>query len=63
MNKKSWRKSSYTGAENNCVMVAFTTGMGHVADSKDPNGGELTLPFEAFGAWVARVKAGEFDPA
>lgn len=36
-----WRKSSFSGTETNCVEVAWAVG---VRDSKNPDGGHLTIP-------------------
>jgi hypothetical protein len=47
---RSWRKSSYSGGDNNCVEVG-TAGAGiAVRDTKSPRGG--TLDFSAI-AWQA----------
>ncbi|HWE89277.1 MAG TPA: DUF397 domain-containing protein [Pseudonocardiaceae bacterium] len=36
-----WRKSSYTGAQSNCVELAHTRDQ--IRDSKDPNGPALAI--------------------
>ncbi|MGH3782424.1 MAG: DUF397 domain-containing protein [Pseudonocardiaceae bacterium] len=58
-----WRKSSYSnGNGGDCIEVADLTG-GHrgVRDSKDPTGPALTLTSNAWAAFTAGVRAGEFD--
>jgi hypothetical protein len=48
----TWRKSSRSGSETNCVELANT---GAVRDSKNPTGPTLTADVEAL---VAAVKRG-----
>ena len=57
----TWRKSSYSGSTNNCIEVAdgFPDTM-PIRDSKDPQGPALVFAADAFAAFVAGVKAGEF---
>lgn len=44
MDPMVWRKSSFSGDENQaCVEVAFTTPTIAVRDSKDPSGPHLTV--------------------
>jgi hypothetical protein len=53
-----WFKSSHSGGENNeCVEVAFRSGSGgaHVRDSKDPDGGRITLPRAGWSGLLAAV--------
>ncbi|WP_329562880.1 DUF397 domain-containing protein [Kitasatospora sp. NBC_01266] len=57
-----WRKSSYSGSTNNCVEVADGfRGLMPVRDSKDKGGLALTFPADAWRAFVAGVRAGEFE--
>jgi hypothetical protein len=58
MNNQTWRKSSYSGAENNCVEVAPTVARWKIRDSKNPLGGTLLVHPEAL---IAAAKAGRFD--
>lgn len=60
-----WFKSSYSDNGGACIEAApgFIPGVVPVRDSKDPRGGALLFPEEAFGAFVAAVKAGEFPDA
>jgi hypothetical protein len=39
----TWRKSSYSSDQANCVEVAVTEELVGVRDSKDPEGGALEL--------------------
>ncbi|MFA1551636.1 DUF397 domain-containing protein [Actinomadura chokoriensis] len=55
-----WRKSSYSGGVNDeqCVelgRLASEAGIG-ARDSKDPDGGHLTLSFAQFAGLVEQVK-------
>jgi Domain of unknown function (DUF397) len=58
----AWRKASYsTGNGGACVEVAGNLpGAVAVRDSKDPAGPALVFPREAFDAFCAGVKRGEF---
>jgi Domain of unknown function (DUF397) len=58
---KTWRKSSYSGGQGNCVEVcARQAGTVSVRDSKQP-GPELTVSDQAWSRFVQAVKLGEFD--
>jgi hypothetical protein len=61
LSRTRWRKSSYSSANGQCVEVAHLDQEIAVRDSKNP--GEATLVFSAgeWDAFVAGVKAGEFD--
>lgn len=56
-----YRKSSYSGQGDNCVEVAAVRRGVSVRDSKDPEGASLTFSASEWAAFVAGVKAGEFD--
>lgn len=54
----TWRKSSYSDVEGNCVEVAHADGGVAVRDSKNPGGGHHVLTREAFAALIADLKGG-----
>ncbi|MFF4651128.1 DUF397 domain-containing protein [Streptomyces sp. NPDC001380] len=59
-----WRKSSYSGANGQCVEVAVPqVSTVAVRDSKDPGGPSLAFSPEAWSAFVAAVGRGSFDAA
>ncbi|MGP3982894.1 DUF397 domain-containing protein [Streptomyces sp. KR80] len=62
-----WEKSSYSdGGGGTCVEFTRTfavSGVVPVRDSKDPHGTALTFSADAWTAFVAAVRAGEFPAA
>ncbi|MFF2186470.1 DUF397 domain-containing protein [Streptomyces sp. NPDC058155] len=61
MNEKiNWQKSSFSGEGPQCVEVAEHNGDILVRESDDPNV-VTTTSREKFAAFIAGVKAGEFD--
>jgi hypothetical protein len=55
-------KSTYTGAQGNCVEVApLFDGGRAVRDSKDQSGPVLYFPRTAWAAFVSDVRGGTFD--
>ncbi|WP_162472754.1 DUF397 domain-containing protein [Amycolatopsis orientalis] len=57
--KAEWRKSSYSsGGEANCVEIAFHDDVVSVRDSKDPQGGYLTLPREGWQCLLDGIRSG-----
>ena len=57
-----WIASSVSTGGHNCVQIAaLATGDIGVRDSKDPSGPALLLRPEAWSAFIADVRAGEFD--
>ncbi|MFG2528426.1 DUF397 domain-containing protein [Streptomyces sp. NPDC048516] len=59
----AWRKSSYSdGGEDNCVEVSDGfPGAVPVRDSKNPSGGVLLFPAEAWTSFIATVKADQLS--
>jgi hypothetical protein len=57
-----WRKSSYSGAQGNCVELApFGEELVAVRNSRDPEGAVLFVDRAELGAFLTAVKAGELD--
>ncbi|MFD9890580.1 DUF397 domain-containing protein [Amycolatopsis sp. NPDC059027] len=50
----AWFKSSHSGSQGGCVEVAVAPGIVGVRDTKDRQGGTLTVPAAA---WSAFLKA------
>ena len=45
---RNWRKSSFSGTQENCVEIALTEGTASVRGSKNPGDGMLTRSPVAF---------------
>ncbi|MCC3655131.1 MULTISPECIES: DUF397 domain-containing protein [Streptomyces] len=57
-----WTVSSYSGGRDNCVEVArFERETVAVRDSEDPSGPALLLRADEWTAFIADIRAGEFD--
>jgi hypothetical protein len=56
----SYRKSTYSGANNECVEIAEVGDWVGVRDSKDPAGPVLSFPIDSFAAFIADVSGGRF---
>jgi hypothetical protein len=57
----TWRTSSFSGANGNCVAVASLADGGlAVRDSKAPDGPVLIFTASEWAAFTAGVRAGEF---
>jgi Domain of unknown function (DUF397) len=57
-----WRKSSFSGGNSdNCVEVKDLGGAKALRDTEDPDGAILTIQTGSWDAFIAGVKAGEFD--
>ncbi|HEX3752960.1 MAG TPA: DUF397 domain-containing protein [Streptosporangiaceae bacterium] len=50
-----WRKSSYSGGDNNCVEVGTTGAEVAVRDSKHPGGDALSFSAEAWKSLTERL--------
>ncbi|HEY3867219.1 MAG TPA: DUF397 domain-containing protein [Actinocrinis sp.] len=62
-NAGGWFKSSFCKpGPNECVEVAIGPDEIGVRDSKDRSGGRLTFTRAEWTAFLAGVRAGEFDP-
>ncbi|KWW99000.1 hypothetical protein LI90_631 [Carbonactinospora thermoautotrophica] len=59
--RAAWRKSSFSGAQSDCVEVAPVAGVIAVRDSKNPHGPKLVFTHDEWTAFTSGVKAGEFD--
>ncbi|MCZ1008874.1 DUF397 domain-containing protein [Streptomyces lydicus] len=59
----AWRKSSYSdGGDGNCVEVSDgVPGAVPVRDSKNPTGGVLLFPAEAWSSFIATVKVNQLS--
>ncbi|RCV52543.1 DUF397 domain-containing protein [Marinitenerispora sediminis] len=51
-----FRRSSYSGARNDCVEVAETANLFLMRDSKNAEQGHLTFPQAEWAAWLRAVK-------
>ncbi|MEE1785209.1 DUF397 domain-containing protein [Streptomyces sp. SP17BM10] len=60
LRKVTWCKSSYSTQGGNCIEVGSLSNLVPVRDSKDPEGPALAFPVEAWSAFVAAVRSGEF---
>ncbi|MFD5825507.1 DUF397 domain-containing protein [Lentzea sp. NPDC060358] len=58
--EKTWRKSSYTAPDNNCIEFAVRQTEIELRDSKDPGGGSFVVGPSAWTGFVAHSKSGGF---
>lgn len=58
-----WRKSTRSsGNGGDCVEVADNLpGIIGIRDSKDPNGGALTIPPDGWASFITAARSGEYD--
>ncbi|MGH3328452.1 MAG: DUF397 domain-containing protein [Streptomycetales bacterium] len=62
LTRAAWRKSSYSGSDNNCVEVApLAGGRWAVRDSKDRRGPALVCTPAGWRAFVGAARSGAFD--
>ncbi|WP_434739285.1 DUF397 domain-containing protein [Micromonospora sp. SH-82] len=57
----TWRTSTRSGANGNCVEVAQLTNAVALRDSKDPSGPALVFMSREWVAFIEGAKDGEFD--
>jgi hypothetical protein len=57
----TWRTSTRSGANGNCVEVAKLRDAVAVRDSKHPTGPALVFTPNDWAAFISEVKEGEFD--
>lgn len=53
---EAWRKSSYSGANNDCIEVGSMPGTVTVRDTKDPHGPALAFSPAAWDTLTAKLK-------
>jgi hypothetical protein len=62
LSRAAWRKSSWSGANNNCVEVAGNLPRAvAVRDSKDPSGPALIFGSATWADFTTAVKTGTLD--
>ncbi|WUH99115.1 DUF397 domain-containing protein [Spirillospora sp. NBC_00431] len=62
LSRAAWRKSSRSGSSGgDCVEVAMLGDLSAVRDSKNPEGGHLTLERVGWTALLSQIKQGAYD--
>jgi len=61
MQEDAFRKSSFCTDAHGCVEVRIQRDLAQIRDAKDQDGPWLTFDRQEWSAFVAGVKAGEFD--
>lgn len=61
LSRITWRKSSRSGGGNNCVEVAEMKHSVSVRDSKNPDGGALTIDGATWQTMIGQIKHGDHD--
>jgi uncharacterized protein DUF397 len=59
----AWRKSSYSGAGNDCVELVVAGNGAAVRDSKKPDAGQVVFSGADFSTFVGILKDGRYDLA
>ncbi len=57
----TWRKSTRSGPQANCVEVGTATGLVGVRDSKAPSGSVLTVSPRSWTSFLTEVRNGSLD--
>ncbi|GGN11440.1 DUF397 domain-containing protein [Lentzea pudingi] len=58
--EKTWRKSSYTAPDNNCVELAVGEVETALRDSKHTDGGSFAVSADAWATFLEHAKSGGF---
>lgn len=56
-----WKKATASNGGGNCVEVGTAPGLVGVRDTKDREAGHIAVPAAQWSAFLAGVKAGDFD--
>lgn len=59
--RKTWRKSSRSSPDNACVELSVGTKRTDIRDTKNQDGGTLTVGAVPFAMFLTSIKAGELD--